>query len=87
MPGAASVLCGGLRVGAPPMTTTAMSASTKRVILVALLLLVGLLAAIWIVKATAPPVVPRILDERGNNLVYQCPGDPRCTPQPTVAPH
>ena len=69
------------------MTTAAMSASIKRVILALLLLLAGLLGAAWLGRATAPPVVPRIVDEHGNNLVYQCPGDPRCTPLPTVAPH
>jgi hypothetical protein len=69
------------------MTTAVMSTSTKRVILAAMLLLVVLLGAVWVGRATAPPVVPRILDEHGNNLVYQCPGDPRCTPLPTVAPH
>lgn len=44
--------------------------------LVAIVVL-GVVVAVLLLR---PAPVPRILDEHGNNLVYQCPGDPRCTP-------
>lgn len=42
---------------------------------VTIILLVAL-----VYQVTRPPRLPRIIDEHGNNLVYTCPGDPRCTP-------
>jgi hypothetical protein len=45
-----------------------------------LLGLIVILLAVLIYTMTRPRPLPRILDEHGNNILYTCPGDPRCTP-------
>ena len=82
MPGAAGVPCGDLRVGDPTMSTTTWK-HRQWAIVVAVLLMV--IVVLLVTRPSSQPAIPRIVDEHGNNLVYQCPGDPRCTP--TVAPH
>lgn len=46
------------------------------VLTVVCLVLLGIV--VYLVLRPAP--LPRIVDEHGTNLVYRCPGDPRCTP-------
>ncbi len=69
-----------------------MSFSTKSLTTQGLLLVIGLLTVLVILLMTrpaAPQAIPVILDEHGNNLVYQCPGDARCdaTPFPWSTPY
>jgi hypothetical protein len=49
-------------------------------LVVAVLLVV---IVVLVMSRPAQPPVPRVVDEHGNNLVYQCPGDPRCDPTPS----
>jgi hypothetical protein len=46
-------------------------------------LVLVVVVVVLVVTRPTQQSIPRIVDERGNNLVYQCPGDPRCVPTPT----
>lgn len=50
----------------------------------AIVIIGGLLLVIVALLLRPQPRIPRIVDEHGNNLVYQCPGDPRCNPTPVT---
>ncbi len=64
------------------MIMTAVT-STIRPWLIAIVLLLAAIVFLLATRPAAAPAMPRIVDEHGNNLVYQCPSpDPRCSPTP-----
>jgi hypothetical protein len=70
------------RVGTQAMSDRRIANGLFGVLFVVVLL--TYIALMMFTPAPTPQyVVPRIVDEHGNNLVYVCPGDPRCTPTPT----